>query len=182
MMSLLRLALVCLRIGAVVFGGGMVMVPFMEADVVGRYGWLEKGEFWDAVALGQMTPGPLLVTATFIGYKVGLEGSDSIIYGLLGATVATICMFLPSFIMTLIASHRLARLQKSPYVSGALKGIMGAVVGLVAAAGVSIARTACDDIGPALIAAAALLVLLRFKVDASLVVVGCGALGFLMWH
>ena len=173
MNDLLPLSLVCLRIGAVVFGGGMVMVPLLEADVVYHHHWVTQREFVDAVALGQMTPGPLLVTATFIGYKVA---------GLLGATVATLCMFLPSFVMTLVASHYLVRLRRSPYVAAFLRGIMGAVVGLVAAAGVSIARTACNELPTALLAAAAFIVLIRFKTDASLVVVACGLLGLALWH
>ena len=96
-MDLLRLCLVCLRVGTFVFGGGLVMVPLLGADVVDKYGWLTQQEFVDAVALGQMTPGPLLVTATFVGYKVG---------GILAALAATVCMFLPSFVMTILASKR----------------------------------------------------------------------------
>ncbi len=179
-MELLRLALVCLRIGAVVFGGGMAMVPLLEADAVRRYHWLTPKEFVDAVALGQMTPGPVLVSATFIGYKVGAH--ISAFHGVLGAMVATVCMFLPSFVMTLIASHHLARLQRNVYVSAFLRGVMGSVVGLVAAAGVSIARHSCTDLASALLAVAALVVLLKSRIDASLVVVGCGLLGLLIWH
>jgi chromate transporter len=179
-MELLRLALVCLRIGAVVFGGGMVMVPLLEADAVYRYHWLTQKQFVDAVALGQMTPGPLLVSATFIGYAVGAKHDT--LHGLLYATVATVCMFLPSFLMTVLASYRLARLQKNVYVKGFLQGVMAAVVGLVAAAAVSIARQSCAEVGTALLAAAALVALLKFKADASLVVVGCGLVGLLLWH
>jgi len=101
MTPLLQLALSCLRVGAFVFGGGPVLIPLLEDDVVGRYGWLTSDEFTDAVALGQMTPGPLLVTATFVGYRLGIEQSGPAL-GLLYATVATICIFLPSFLWSLL--------------------------------------------------------------------------------
>ena len=173
MTDLLRLSLACLRIGTFVFGGGIVMVPLLKADAVDHFHWLTEKEFWDAVALGQITPGPLLVTATFIGYKVA---------GLPGAAIATTCMFLPSFIMTLFASHQLARLQGNTYVRGFVQGVMGSVVGLVASAAVAIARNSWTDVPSVLIAVAALVVLMRFKLDAGLVVLSCGALGLLLWR
>jgi len=169
-MDSLRLALVCLRIGAVVFGGGMVMIPLMEHDVVdvprvdGR-GWLDKQEFVDAVALGQLTPGPLLVTATLVGYKVG---------GFATATLATVCIFLPSFLMTLVASRQLQRLRKSAWVNRFLWGVRAAVVGMIVGAAFSIARSSCTSIDTVLFAAGALAALLGTKVDAGLVVVACG--------
>ena len=90
-MSLLRLALSCLRVGAFVFGGGPVLIPLLEDDIVGRYGWLSEHEFTDAVALGQMTPGPLLVTATFVGWRLGTQ-HGGVWMGLLYAVIATISL------------------------------------------------------------------------------------------
>lgn len=171
-MELLRLCWVCLRIGTLVFGGGLVMVPLMEADVVNRYHWLTGQEFVDAVALGQMTPGPLLVTATFVGYKVG---------GLVAATLATICMFLPSFIMTIAASSHLKRLQGNEAVGRFLWGVKAAVVGLVLAASISIGFSAVTGAGPALLGLLALLVLAGNKLDAGIVVITCGLTGLVLW-
>lgn len=171
-MELLRLVGVCLKVGALVFGGGLVMVPLLEPDVVGN-GWLTHGEFMDAVAMGQITPGPLLVTATFIGYKVA---------ALPGAFLATVAMFLPSFVMTVGCSRQLSRLQRSARVRSALQGIQAAVVGLVAAAAVILAyHGGLESWRGCLLAAAALVAMVRFGVDASLVVIGGGLLGFAVW-
>lgn len=172
MNATLQLALSCLRIGAVVFGGGLVMVPLLEADVVHKFHWLTNREFIDAIALGQMTPGPLLVTATFVGYKIG---------GIVPATIATVCMFLPSFVMTLIASNHLARLQGNRHVANFLWGVRAAVVGMVVAAAVSLAESSCRTLPLALLGGAALVVLLYKRLDAGLTVVACGLLGILFW-
>lgn len=171
-MTLVRLALSCLRVGTFVFGGGPVMIPLLEHDVVYRYGWLSPREFVDAVALGQMTPGPLLVSATFVGYKIN---------GLLGAVVATVCIFLPSFLMTIAASHQLARIKGHFLVRRGLMGVEAGVVGLVAAAAVSIGRSAVGTDFPGLLprlclGVLALIVLTRWKVDNGLVVVSAGLL------
>ena len=91
---LLTLSTIFLRIGSITFGGGFVMIPLIEAEVVDSHHWLTHQEFVDATALGQITPGPVLITATFIGYRVA---------GTLGALVATISIFLPSFVMTVVA-------------------------------------------------------------------------------
>ncbi|HOS92254.1 MAG TPA: chromate transporter [Armatimonadota bacterium] len=171
-MELLRLVGVCLKVGTLAFGGGMVMVPLMEPDVVG-YGWVTHGEFMDAVAMGQITPGPLLVTATYIGYKVA---------ALPGAFLATIAMFLPSFLMTVACSRQLSRLQRSPRVRSALQGIQAAVIGLMAAAAVILAyHGGLESWRGCVLALAALVAMVRFGVDASLVVVGSGLLGFVLW-
>lgn len=171
-MELLRLVSVCLKVGALVFGGGLVMVPLLEPDVVGN-GWLTHGEFMDAVAMGQITPGPLLVTATFIGYKVA---------ALPGAFLATVAMFLPSFTMAVACSRQLSRLQRSARVRSALQGIQAAVVGLVAAAGVILAcHGGLEGWRGWLLAVVALGAMVRFGIDASLIVIGGGLLGFALW-
>ncbi len=172
MSEVLQLCLVCLRVGALVFGGGLVMIQLMQADVVDRHQWLTQQEFVDAVALGQMTPGPVLVTASFVGYKVG---------GPVAAALATICMFLPSFVMTVLASDRLSRLQGDKRVIAFLKGVRPAVVGLIVAAAVPIARGSCGTLAQALLAALALGALLWKRVDAGIVVVACGLIGLALW-
>jgi len=167
----LRLALVGLRVGTFVFGGGFVMVPLLEGYVVGPYPWLNHQQFVDAVALGQMTPGPLLVTATFVGYKVS---------GLLGAVVGTVSIFLPSFFMTIAASHHLNRIRRNFYVQRIVKGTEAGVVGLVVASAVLLGRISIVSVPQAVLAVAALVVLLRFKVDSGLVVIVAGLLGLVL--
>jgi chromate transporter len=181
MMELLRLALSCLRVGAFVFGGGPVLVPLLEEDIVNRYAWLSSDEFTDAVALGQMTPGPLLVTATFVGYRLGSEQGGGAWAGLLYAAIATVCIFLPSFFMVIAASHQLAKLKAHAGVQRFLAGVKAGVVGLVAWAAIDIGRGSIDFWVQWVICAGALVALIRFKLDMGLVVLSCGTLGFLAW-
>lgn len=165
----------------------MVMVPLLESDVVERNQWLERDEFVDAVALGQMTPGPLLVTATFVGWKVG-SAEGGLPVALAVATGATICVFLPSFVMTLGVTSRLKRIESNRWVKSFLWGVKAGVVGLIVGAAWSIAVTAASaagDIGArvqaGILFALALVVLLRTKLDAGLAVVGCGLLALASW-
>jgi chromate transporter len=166
--DLLRLAFAGLRVGTFVFGGGFAMVPLLEQYVVGPAPWLTHQQFVDAVALGQITPGPLLVTATFVGYKVS---------GVLGATMATACIFLPSFFMTIAASHQLNRIRSNFYVQRCVKGVEAGVVGLVVASAVLIGWTSVHSVIQVVIGVAALVVLLRFKVESWWVVLGAGVVG-----
>ena len=171
-MNLLRLAFVFAKVGAVVFGGGFVMIPFIQREVVQHYGCLTQQQFVDAIALGQITPGPILISATFIGYKV---------QGLTGAVVATLAVFLPSFLMTALAARQMMRLRRNPRVAGFLRGVLPAVVAMLLVAAVTIARsTLWLDWRLLLLAGAALVLLVRFKVDAVYVVIGAGAIGFLV--
>jgi chromate transporter len=171
-MNLLRLALVFGKIGAVVFGGGFVMIPFIQREVVQHYGWLTQQQFVDAIALGQITPGPILISATFIGYKV---------QGLTGAVVATLAVFLPSFLMTALAARQMMRLRRNPRVAGFIRGVLPAVVAMLLVAAVTIARsTVWLDWRFLLLVVAALILLVRYKVDAVYVVVGSGIAGFLL--
>jgi len=169
--NLWALALSCLRVGTFVFGGGLVFIPLMQADVVDRYGWLSQREFVDAVALGQMTPGPVLVTATFIGYKVA---------GLLGACVATICIFLPSFVMTILAARIVSRLRKNKRLQDFLWGVRAAIVGLIAAALAQLARTGLASFLQIVLCIGALWALCKFRLHGGLVIVLCGLVG-LLW-
>ena len=178
MSGLLQLALSCLRVGTFVFGGGPALVPLMRPDVVVRYGWLTSDQFADAVALGQVTPGPLLVTATFIGWRVGSQAGGPWT-ALLYATVATACIFLPSFFMTIGASHQLGRLKGNPRVQRFTKGVEAGVVGLIAAAAVQMARDALGSWPQGVLCAAALVVLVRTKVEAAWVIGACGVLALL---
>lgn len=166
-----QLILLCLKVGVLAFGGGFVMVPLLQGDVVDRYHWLTNQQFMDAVALGQMTPGPLLVTVTFIGYKLS---------GVIGATLATVAIFLPSFTLTLAASHSLQRLQRNRWLQGFLWGVKAAVVGLIFGAAIALAPGGLKEPLQYALVVAAVIALLTKKVEAGLVVIGCGIVGLVV--
>ena len=118
-----RMGLSFFQIGSVAFGNGTTILPLIQAEVVDAHHWLTLGQFADGIALGQVTPGPLLITAAFVGFKVG---------GVLGALLATFAMFSPSFAMTLIFTEVLGRLRNLRAIRGALSGVLASFVGLLA--------------------------------------------------
>jgi chromate transporter len=168
---LFAISTVFLRMGAATFGGGFVMIPLMEAEVVNSHQWLTRQEFADATALGQITPGPVLITATFIGYRVA---------GTLGALVATTSIFLPAFLMTIAAGASLRRFRTNEIVQSFLRGVTPAVVGLLVAAAISIGRAGIDSWVGVFMTILALLVLVRFRINAFWVILGAGVLRFLI--
>ncbi|MGA9996031.1 MAG: chromate transporter [Pyrinomonadaceae bacterium] len=168
---LTSLSAIFLRIGAVTFGGGFVMVPLIEAEVVEAHHWLTHQEFAEAFALGQITPGPVLITATFIGYRVA---------GTLGALVSTVAVFLPAFVMTVAAGSSLRRFRSNRQVQAFLRGVTPAVVGLLVAAAWSIGRAGIHTWVGLSIALLSVFVLLRFRINAVWVIFGAGALRFLI--
>jgi chromate transporter len=182
MHDLAALAWVCGKAGLVAFGGGTGMIPLLHADVVLNHHWLTEREFLDGVALGKMTPGPIMVAATFVGWKVA---------GLTGAIVATIGVFAPSALLTVLAGWQLRRLRDSPWLKGFLAGVLPAVVGLVAAVVVQLGRVALAlpagagyagvDYFALVLCGVALAILMRSKVDASLLVLAGAVLG-LVWY
>jgi chromate transporter len=127
---LAELAWVFLRAGALLYGGGFVIVAFIEQDVVRNHAWLTQREFLDSVALGQITPGPILVTAAFIGFKVA---------GTVGAVVALTAVFLPSFVYILAAAPRLAKWRSAKWFQDMLTGVNPAVAAALLAAAVLLA-------------------------------------------
>ena len=139
-----RMSLVFFKIGSVAFGNGMTIIPLIQADAVDGHQWLTLGQFADGIALGQITPGPFLITAAFIGYKLG---------GLLGATLATFAMFSPPFAMTLIFTELLGRLRNLRAIRGALAGVLASFVGLLAV--VLLQLGGVGIVGPASLALAA---------------------------
>jgi chromate transporter len=168
---LLALSSVFLRMGAVTFGGGFVMVPLIESEVVNNHHWLTTQEFADATALGQMTPGPVLITATFIGYRVA---------GTLGALVSTIAVFLPAFLMTIAAGSSLRRFRANRQVQSFLRGVTPAVVGLLVAAAWSIGRAGIHTWLGLSIAVMAGFVLWRWKPNPFWVILGAGVVRFML--
>lgn len=167
---LLALSTVFLRMGAVTFGGGFVMVPQIENEVVRTNHWLTQQEFADATALGQLTPGPVLITATFIGYRVA---------GTLGALLATISVFLPAFMMTLAAGSSLRRFRSNRQVQAFLRGVTPAVVGLLGAAAWGLGLAGIHSWVGITIAALAALALVRYRPNPFWIIFGAGALGLL---
>ncbi|MGH7285233.1 MAG: chromate efflux transporter [Polyangiaceae bacterium] len=135
--KLASLVRVFVPIGIVTFGGGLAMIPAIEHTVVIEQHWLDAKAFADAVALGQITPGPIAICATFIGFRVA---------GTLGAVVATIAMFGPAIAVSLVAGRYVDRFGKNPIVKGALEALAPAVIGMLGAATVSLARASL--VGP----------------------------------
>jgi len=168
---MLDLVLTFLKIGAFTFGGGMVMIPFIEQDAVRTFGWLTQREFVDAIAMGQITPGPIVISSVFIGYKVA---------GLLGAVLAMGAISLPTFFYSVAAAHQLHRLKTNLRVRAVLRGVGPAVVGMILAAGVIIAKASLVDVWTGLLALACLIAIARFKADTSLVILAAGAIGLLL--
>jgi chromate transporter len=166
--SLLTLFLTFLKIGAVLYGSGYVLLAFLRNDFVVQLGWLTDRQLLDAVAVGQFTPGPVFTTATFVGYVVGSWP---------GAALATIGIFLPSFVFLAIISPLVPRLRRSPWMSGLLDGVNVAAVGLMAAVTWELARAALVDWLTALLAILAAILLIRCKINSAWLVLGGGAVG-----
>ena len=168
---LLTLAAIFLRMGSVTFGGGLVMLPLIESEVVNTHHWLTHQEFADATALGQITPGPVLITATFVGYRVA---------GTIGALVATISIFLPAFLMTIAAASSLRRFRNNEQVQAFLRGVSPAVVGLLVAAALSVGRSGIHSWIGLSIMLVAFVTLIRFRPNAFWVILGAGVLRVLI--
>jgi chromate transporter len=150
----LKLFLFFFKTGLLVFGSGLVIAPFLKAYVVDQYHWLTDRQFLDAVAVGMITPGPVVITATFVGYLLD---------GFLGGLAATAGIFAPSVLLTAVAAPLLKRYRKNPYVEGFVQGIVAAVVGALLGTTVLVARTAIGDVFTALLASAALAAVLRWN-------------------
>lgn len=170
MTTLLKLSWVFLKIGTFTFGGGIVIIPMIEKEVVTKYGWLTHTEFIDAVTLGQITPGPVIVSGTFIGYKAA---------GILGACVATVSVILPSFVMICLATEAIKTFRENKLLANFLRGARVAVIGMVFEAGVSIGRSSLVDIKTALIAGASIVCLFKYKINPIWVLLGAGVVGLM---
>jgi chromate transporter len=158
-----------LKIGATLYGSGYVLLAFLREDFVQRLGWLTDQQIVDAVAVGQFTPGPVFTTATFIGYLVG---------GLPGAIVATVAVFLPSFVFVAVVYPFVPRLRKSPWTSAFLDGANAAAVGLMIAVTWQLGVTSIVDALTALLALTAAVLLIRFKVNSVWLVLSGAAIGY----
>ncbi len=163
-----KMALSFFKIGSVAFGNGVTIMPLVQADVVTTYGWLSQAQFTDGIALGQITPGPGLITATFVGYKLG---------GFWGATLATFAIFSPSFAMTLIFTEVFTRLRSLQLIRGAMAGVLASFVGLLVVMALQLGATAFTGPAALTLAAAALVAVRYFKLDVVWVFAG----GLTLW-
>ncbi|MFI5251977.1 MAG: chromate efflux transporter [Bacteroidota bacterium] len=168
--TLAGLALVFLKIGSVLYGGGYVLVAFLQRELVDSRHWLTLSQLLDAVSAGQFTPGPLLSTVTFIGY---------IMLGFPGALAATTAVFLPSFIFVRIVSPFIPRLRNSLLASGFLDGVNAAALGLIIAVGISLAASGLHSFSTWAIFCVAFIVSVLWKPNAAWIVLGSGILGWL---
>ncbi|MFL5495409.1 MAG: chromate efflux transporter [Gemmatimonadales bacterium] len=164
---------VFLKIGAVLFGSGYVLLAFLRADLVQRLGWLTEHQLLDAVAVGQITPGPVFTTATFIGYLLG---------GTPGALVATVGIFLPAFVFVALSGPLVPRLRRSPTAGAVLDGVNVASLALMAVVTWELARAALLDpltVGMALVS---LVLLLHFRLNSAWLVLGGAVIGLVLRH
>lgn len=158
-----------LKVGSVLFGSGYLLIAFLQADLVARRGWLTQGQLLDAVAIGQVTPGPVLTTATFIGYLLG---------GAAGAIVATVGIFLPSFFFVALSGPLLPRLRRSPAAGAALNGMNAVAAVLMGAVALQLAGTSFVDAPTVLLGAVSAMLLIGGRVGSFWLIVIGGILGF----
>jgi chromate transporter len=168
--SLPQLGLIFLKVGSILFGSGYVLLAFLRPDLVERTRWLTDAQLLDAVAVGQITPGPVLTTATFIGYLLA---------GVPGAIVATVAIFLPSFVFVTLSSPLIPRLRRSPWAGAFLDGANAASVALMAKVTWELGRAAVVDWLTAGLAAAAAVILLATRLNSAWLVAGGAAVGAL---
>ncbi len=165
-----KLLLFFLKAGSLTFGSGLVIVPFLEQGLVQQYGWLNQRQFLIAVAVGMISPGPVVITATFVGYLVA---------GFWGSVVSTIGIFLPSFILVLVAAPLLAKYRANPNVQGFVKGAYAAAIGTILGACILLGRIAIGDWLTVLIGLASLVVLFRWKVSNPLLIAATAIVGLI---
>ncbi len=159
------------KTGFLVFGSGLVIVPFLKAQVVDQYHWLTMRQFLDSVAVGMISPGPVVITATFVGYLLA---------GFTGAVAATAGIFAPPVLFVLAATPLLRRYRSSTIVRGFIRGVGSAVVGVLIATTWLIARSAVVDVTTLVIAAAALIVIAWTKTPEPAVIATAGVIGLLV--
>lgn len=169
-----KLFLFFFKTGLLVFGSGLVIVPFLKAQVVDQYHWLTNRQFLDSVAIGMISPGPVVITATFVGYLMN---------GLRGALAATAGIFAPPVLFTVVATPVLLRYYRHPRVAGFIRGVGVTVVGVLAGTTWLVGREAIGDWFTIAIAIIALIVITVFKkLPEPYVIIACGIIGLLTYQ
>ena len=174
-----KLLLFFLKAGSLTFGSGLVIVPFLEKGLVQQTGWLNEREFLVAVAMGMISPGPVVITATFVGYLVAAQRGGSLLGGLCGSLASTIGIFLPSFLLVLIVAPILVRYRQNSNVQGFIRGAYAAAIGTILGACVLLGKIAIGDWLTALVALGSLVVLFRWKVSNPLLVAATAIIGLI---
>ncbi len=165
-----KLLLFFLKAGSLTFGSGLVIVPFLEQGLVQQYNWLDQRQFLIAVAIGMISPGPVVITATFVGYLVA---------GFWGSLVSTVGIFLPSFLLVLIAAPLLARHRANLNVQGFVKGAYAAAIGTILGACILLGRIAIGDWLTILVGVVSLAILFRWKVSNPLLIAATAVVGLI---
>ena len=160
-----------LKVGAVLYGSGYVLLAFIRADLVERWGWLTESQLLDAIAVGQVTPGPVFTTATFIGY---------ILAGTPGAAVATIGIFLPAFVFVALSGPLVPLIRRSPTAGAFLDGVNACALSLMFVVTYLLARSAIVDIKTVLIALLSAFLLFRFRINSAWLVLGGAVVGWIL--
>ncbi len=168
--TLWTLFLVFAKAGSLLFGSGYVLLAFLRTDLVDRLGWLTNAQLLDAIAVGQVTPGPVFTTATFIGYNLA---------GFPGAIVATVGIFLPAFVFVALSAPLIPAIRRSPVAGAVLDAVNAASLALMAAVAIALGRDAVVDITSAAIAACSGLLLFRYRINATILVAAGAIVGLL---
>jgi chromate transporter len=169
--SYLKIFLFFLKIGAVLYGSGYVLLAFLQRDLVERYQWLTSQQLLDAIAIGQFTPGPVFTTATFIGYLLG---------GNLGAIVATVGIFLPAFVLVWLIHPLVGKLRQSPWAGGFLDGVNAASLGLMAGVIYTLGQAALVDWFSIVVAIVTAIALFTLKINSMWLILAGGTMSVIL--
>ncbi len=173
MYILLKIFLTFLKIGAFSFGGGYVMIPFIQKEIVETQQWIEAGEFIDVIGISQVTPGPIATNAsTYVGYKVA---------GVLGAIAGTLGVIMAAFILALIVSRRFEKVKHLPQVKLMFKGLRPAVLGLIFSAAISVGLTTVTTFKELGIATFAFVSIVKFKIHPIVTIFIAGCIGLVLY-
>ena len=185
-MIFLQLFYTFFKIGLFGFGGGYAMISMIQGEVVTRHEWLSSNEFTDIIAISQMTPGPIGInSATYVGYSAVVNAGYSHAVGILGSTIATVSVVLPSFILMVLISKFFLKYQKHPIIASVFEGLRPGVVGLLAAAALVLMNR--ENFGTynwqiltsIILFAGTFIASYRYKVNPILLIVICGIIGLL---